>query len=635
MKTLILTILFTLISMSSYSQNNKNLIRYYSSKPFTQLARKFRLKAKDNGLTTTNKSSDLIIGYPDPNEIVSITGEYYLNGNLTIVNNGTLNIDSANFKIDGDIFITNAGQLNVRDSYFTVIQEFIYEHDAVVAESGILQFCGVQFRSSGQSWSNAFADSASYILKNSDISDGFITTAFLGESKGIINNTQMPGEFLCFGPNNLEITNSDLLLMWLVLPDSSVVDFSLPNDSLVTNWNFSSNEPLVDNIPYSLKIDSCSNVMWGLISISGSQARFSDTEFRTIGLMFQNSDSLIVSNITNESNHSDENINVPDRELHLINSQVHTWSFYASSNSNITIENCVFGELLAQDSSKVLINNSICDGTGGYIGAFHQSFLLITGSFIKSQVISRQNAVLVGAGSTFWGSEIDADESSLMFIANTATAVEPQAHYSAVIFEANCPYAEGIIDEFIPIFGTARIIKGPENPIQFYGYEVAYSPDFENPLWQQIEGFQPDTVLDDTLVLWDTQGLLPGNYALQLSLHHSFGEPIPMVSSARLNVNTDIQENNESTKFNYILSQNFPNPFNTSTTIRFGLPNSSSVILKIFDMKGKEVVTLIDGELPTGIHEINYNANELPSGMYFYSLKTQNLSQMKKFIIIK
>ena len=63
--------------------------------------------------------------------------------------------------------------------------------------------------------------------------------------------------------------------------------------------------------------------------------------------------------------------------------------------------------------------------------------------------------------------------------------------------------------------------------------------------------------------------------------------------------------------------------------------NSSPTILNIFDMQGREVITLVDEELPAGEHEINFNAKELPSGMYFYSLKTQNFSQMKKFIIVK
>ncbi|MBC8186175.1 hypothetical protein H8E88_34260, partial [candidate division KSB1 bacterium] len=431
MKKLIFFLLPLYFSTSLFGQSKNDFKLNISAQTFGQITQKLTAKSTNRIAKALVSDNDLIIGYPDPNEVLTITGNYYLVGNLTIVNNGVLNIDSADFKIDGVIFIMNEGQMNVSGSNFTVIQEFIYEHDAVVIQSGKMQFAGVQFKSSGQSWSNAFTDSASYILKNCEISDGFITTALIGQSKGVIDNTQMPGEFLCFGPNDLEITNSDLLLMWLVLPDSSVVESSLPSDSVVMDWNFSNKEPFVDNIPYSLKIDNCTNVMWGLISISGSEARFSDTEFRTVGLMFQNPDSIVVSNITNESNHSDEIIDVPDRTLHLIDSQVHTWSFYASANSNISIENCVFGEILAQDSSKVLINNSVCDGTGGYVGAFHQSFLLIVGSLIKSQVISRQNAVLVGAGSTFWGSEIDVDESSVMFIANTATAVEPEAHHSA------------------------------------------------------------------------------------------------------------------------------------------------------------------------------------------------------------
>ena len=635
MKKLIFFLLPLYFSTSLFGQSKNDFKLNISAQTFGQITQKLTAKSTNRIAKALVSDNDLIIGYPDPNEVLTITGNYYLVGNLTIVNNGVLNIDSADFKIDGVIFIMNEGQMNVSGSNFTVIQEFIYEHDAVVIQSGKMQFAGVQFKSSGQSWSNAFTDSASYILKNCEISNGFITTALIGQSKGVIDNTQMPGEFLCFGPNDLEITNSDLLLMWLVLPDSSVVESSLPSDSVVMDWNFSNKEPFVDNIPYSLKIDNCTNVMWGLISISGSEARFSDTEFRTVGLMFQNPDSIVVSNITNESNHSDEIIDVPDRMLHLINSHVHTWSFYASSNSNITIENCVFGEILAQDSSKVLINNSVCDGTGGYVGAFHQSFLLIVGSLIKSQVISRQNAVLVGAGSTFWGSEIDADESSVMFIANTATAVEPEAHHSAIIFEAQCPHLEGLIDDIFPIFGTARVIKGPENPIQFYGYDVAYSADYEDPVWQRINGFQPDAVINDTLVVWDTATLPTGNYALRLSIHHSFGEPISMGSSARLNINTDVQENENHVVQKYFLEQNYPNPFNASTTIRFGIPKSSPVNLKIFDMRGREIVTLINEELPAGDHEFNYKSKEQSSGVYFYSLKTQNFSQMKKFMIVK
>jgi len=505
-KKVIFVLVFCNLFSQVSAQSSNNIFTHLSPVKFLNLKKKMH-SPRTSFLQTIYPSiqvSDLVVGLADPDEAVTITGNYYLNGNIMILNRGVLNIEMANFQIDGDIFIVGQGYMKVEDGTFTVIQEYIYEHQAIVSEGGKLEFKNIDFHSSGQSWSTGLTDSAQYILENVTISDGFITSGFMGQSRGIIANTDLPGEFLCFGNSHLEISNSDFLLMWLVLPDSSTVESSLPDDSLITNWSFSETEPEIQGIPYSVTIDSCTRVMWGLISMTGSKATFSDTEFRTIGLMFTDPDSIVVTNITNESQHNDDIANVPDRELRLINSQVHTWSFYASSNSNIAVNNCVFGEVLSQDSSKVYISNSVCDGTGGYLGAFHNSFLLVVGSLIKSQVICRQTAVLLGIQSAFTGTEIDGDESSIMFIANTASAVEPEAHKSAIIFEAQCPIVEGRIDDEIPILGTARIIHGPLIPIEFTGYSLSYSFDPGHPQWQQINQIYPNAVVNDTLAKWDT-----------------------------------------------------------------------------------------------------------------------------------
>lgn len=585
-------------------------------------------------LNLTN-ANDLVVGYPDPNEIKTISGDYYLDGDVTIVNRGILNIDAANFKLNGDIFIIGEGQMNVNGGNFTLIQEYIYEHKAAVIQSGTLKFSGVKFSSSGQSWNNVFADSAHYIVENSEISDGFITTVFAGKSTGTISNTYLPGEYLCFEKNVLKIKNCDMFLVWLVLSDSSYLKTSLPGDSLL-NFRLENQPPHISGIAYTIEIDSCTNAMWGLISSTGSEATFSDTEFRTIGLMFNSPDSIIVSNIVNESFHTNDIINIPDRELHLINSEVHTWSFYPSSNSNITVQNCLFGELLAQDSSTVTIANSYCDGSGGYLGAFHKSFLLVISSFIKAQVISRQSGILVAAESALWGSEIDADESSAMFLANSAAAVEPQAHHSAVIFEAQCPPVEGFTNDFVTIVGTARLLHGPDIPIEFNGYGVYYSPGFDQPNWQLIEKIKTAPVKNDTLVLWDTYGRESGNYALQVTLFHSFGEPISMVSRARLEDHfTPVNSQDKTEIFSFDLFQNYPNPFNASTKFVFTLDKFSFVSLDLFDIQGRKVDNLAIGNFNAGKHSIDYLANSLPSGVYFYRLKTNEKTMTKKLLLIQ
>jgi len=85
----------------------------------------------------------------------------------------------------------------------------------------------------------------------------------------------------------------------------------------------------------------------------------------------------------------------------------------------------------------------------------------------------------------------------------------------------------------------------------------------------------------------------------------------------------------------FSLAQNFPNPFNPTTTIQFSLPKSGDVTLKIYNLLGEEVKTLIDDYKEIGNHSVQFNANNLPSGIYFYKLQAETYNQVKKMILIK
>ena len=83
------------------------------------------------------------------------------------------------------------------------------------------------------------------------------------------------------------------------------------------------------------------------------------------------------------------------------------------------------------------------------------------------------------------------------------------------------------------------------------------------------------------------------------------------------------------------LAQNYPNPFNPSTTIKFSIPQSSNVTLKIFNTLGQELITLIDQNMESGEHTINFDASKLNSGVYFYRLDAGSFSEVKKMTLIK
>ena len=83
------------------------------------------------------------------------------------------------------------------------------------------------------------------------------------------------------------------------------------------------------------------------------------------------------------------------------------------------------------------------------------------------------------------------------------------------------------------------------------------------------------------------------------------------------------------------MQQNYPNPFNPSTTISYDLPTDSKVTLKVFDVLGREVATLVNGFVEAGSHQAVFNATRLASGVYFYRLQAGAYSATRKLAILK
>jgi hypothetical protein len=92
---------------------------------------------------------------------------------------------------------------------------------------------------------------------------------------------------------------------------------------------------------------------------------------------------------------------------------------------------------------------------------------------------------------------------------------------------------------------------------------------------------------------------------------------------------------NENVPTSYSLEQNYPNPFNPSTTIEYSLPRNGFVKLKVFNVLGKEVTTLINGQVEAGNHKVNFDATNLNSGVYFYRLESGSFIDTKKMILLK
>lgn len=98
---------------------------------------------------------------------------------------------------------------------------------------------------------------------------------------------------------------------------------------------------------------------------------------------------------------------------------------------------------------------------------------------------------------------------------------------------------------------------------------------------------------------------------------------------------TAIDEGLETLPTVFSLDQNFPNPFNPSTTIGFALPERSHVLLTVYDARGALVATLIDGDMGPGVYKHQFDASRLATGVYFYRLRAKSFTQTRKLILLK
>ena len=151
---------------------------------------------------------------------------------------------------------------------------------------------------------------------------------------------------------------------------------------------------------------------------------------------------------------------------------------------------------------------------------------------------------------------------------------------------------------------------------------IGYSTDWGYTWTTQESGV--DSELREVIFINDNEGWIVGG---------GTGYPGVILHTTNGGVVSDVNENNIVSQFE--LHQNYPNPFNPNTNIRYQIPERSFITLKVFDLLGNEVASLLNEEREAGNYESTFNAEGLGSGVYFYQIKSGTYYETKKMILIK
>jgi hypothetical protein len=191
----------------------------------------------------------------------------------------------------------------------------------------------------------------------------------------------------------------------------------------------------------------------------------------------------------------------------------------------------------------------------------------------------------------------------------------------------NCYYAEGA--------GSSNAVWGATGYNVLADYKAAATPYETNTIFKDVNFVSVtdlhltgasvgDTSLKGTPIAGITTDI-DGQLRHAIAPYKGADEGSIVLAIGNQNNNAEV----------YSLSQNYPNPFNPATTINFAIPRSGIVVLQVYDASGRQIKTLINGELQKGVYNVTFNAEKLSSGVYFYTLKADGFTETKKMLLVK
>ncbi|MFQ5637724.1 MAG: T9SS type A sorting domain-containing protein [bacterium] len=633
----------------------------------------------------------LVVGFTDPNEVVVIRDATVQHDTVLVMNNGSLIIDNADFTANQALIIRHSGSLIVENSNFIVNGKCIFFENGSATLKDNLTFRGdifdlgnasLEIDSAEVSIPMTFvgqvrfigADSAEFRINSStfNLGSGKLGGGFSGQSKltqlntsyqsqvGIAMTIGVGGQAAIMVDNctggmelvisdsaDVDIRNSTGFILWHTLVENSQASMAfpppnsvVPNASDVSSYTFSDALPGVSGIHYKIAVQNTNVVFWALLPDATSDVTVKNSTVLACGFRYRGAAQDTVSGFINDSSYVSFTAPLSDRSFNLNHSIVKAWNFYPQDNARLVIRNSVFGEALTFHQSMLTVENSVCDGAGGFFGASQNSEIQVRNSIIKrigagpDIILNRGASKVVLEESTVIGTVVINNTSRLIY-ANVNLDHEPVLHDAAFFVESSLDSVLTRDDtEIAPITGTLRSAQGQQNLDAISSFKIAYSnPDSSNRTLIADVTYT-GAVVDGVLHEWNTQGLTAGEYLLWITPFVNGDSLTTSALKVTLSTVTAIKEQH-GVPVTFALQQNYPNPFNPETTIRFSLPQRAHVTLKVFDLLGRELATLVDDELQAGGHLAVFDANALSSGVYFYRMTAGHFSQSRKAILMK
>ncbi|NOX84437.1 MAG: T9SS type A sorting domain-containing protein, partial [Chlorobi bacterium] len=530
-----------------------------------------------------------------------------------------LRFRNAKATILGDLFTVQDAQVIVDSSYLYFPQEYFYQRNILLTGNSSMKVHNSTLDFGGLVHTMATVDAASLELINVKKPD-FSTVGMYGSSSITIDSIDMAGEFVIDKNVNLNIKHAKTVLLWHSFRDGANVNISFPDGDQVDSYTFNNSTPGVSGVNYSISINSCKNVMWGMMPMNGSEVTVSNSDIRSIGMQFRGSDSASVSGLVNNNQYENFTAPLTDRYFHLNNCNVTTWSIYTFDSVIVDVKGCILGEIGVMGRSEVNAFQTYIDGSGGYFFATDTTFSVIGFSSLTSSLRSSSNSMVIFAYSTMMNGLVQALQNSILMLLQSSITVDPAFDPGSVVWMANIASpASGVVNSDVKIIGSAWIDKGSEsNLMDFDHYAMFYQKTSDTTTWYPIGTQQETEIRNGVLLTWDTHNVEPGAYFIKLDLTDNWGNT--MTALKTITVLPEILGTGDELHAKSELKV-FPSPFTDRINVEVKGFDIEQMDFSIYDSRGKVVFSTkmpvtLSGEASFGIDGSGFSP-----GVYYYRSK--------------
>jgi hypothetical protein len=507
---------------------------------------------------------EMAVGWQEPNEVDTITGNFSLLGDLYIINGGTLTIADANFRIEGNIYVVGDGSLIIKNSEFNILNGRDFQYDITVVDNGQLTFENSVLSTNRYSSHLCVRNQADAHIENSRLTFpdyAWLIAYFVDNSSLYVRDSGFPNEVIPDDSADIYIGNDNILAntiaIWLNFHYNVQADLhELLGPSERSNVSIQPDDPNINGIDYSIVTENA-YIYWLINPGFFSDITIADSAV-SLALFLYGYNGHDLVNMA-PGYFSDYQLPLYDFERVVIlkNTSIIFWQLYLAGVGNewsetYRISDSEMNELLVFTETYVRLRNSVVGPA--VLGTLYTGELSVTDSILKTlRLVAFNDSKISLEGCRLEGTPVIASDDSAIYLKNvefaenTSNPLLPVGNQVSLntfgagrIYLAN---VDGINDTFligetVTITGSAVLHAGPDSSIDFKDYQFEYSMRGTD-IWEPMGDVHVESVKDGELETWDTTGITEaGEYLLKLvntdtngGTFHAFGK-VDLVSPA-------------------------------------------------------------------------------------------------------